>query len=77
MKKWYQSKAVWLGIFVLILSILSFLQGEAWIQEYPTAVTVIGTVVGVLTIVIRFLTGTTMKLTDKIKQKTRNLNSGS
>lgn len=56
MKEWYKSKAMWLGLITLIVSILTFVQGESWVRDYPIVVSVIGTIVGVLTIVIRYFT---------------------
>jgi len=60
-KEWYRSKAVWLGILTLVVSILSFLEGEEWIAAYPGLVAALGTVVGIATVVIRFLTKTPLK----------------
>lgn len=56
MKKFYESKTVWLGFMTSALSILTFLKGEAWIIEYPSAVSVIGVLVGALTIILRYVT---------------------
>jgi hypothetical protein len=63
MKEFYESKTVWLGLMTSALSILTFLQGEAWIVEYPVAVSTIGTVVGLLTIALRYVTKVPMRLT--------------
>lgn len=71
MKRWFQSKTVWLGILTLILSILTFIQGEEWISQYPQVVAIIGTVIGVLTIILRFFTHKSMELTVDLKNKLR------
>ena len=55
MKSIFESKIIWLGLATLLLSILTFFQGEQWIQEYPKVVAGIGSAIGVLTIVLRFL----------------------
>lgn len=55
-KKWFQSKTVWLGLLTMILSLLTFLQGESWIQQYPNIVSGIGTAIGALTVILRFVT---------------------
>lgn len=69
MKRFYESKTVWLGVATAALSILTFLQGEDWIKEYPQVVAGIGTVVGVLTIVVRYFTSASMELTNVVKYK--------
>lgn len=66
MKRFYESKAVWLGLLTLIVSILSFLQNEEWVVNYPYVVSAIGTTVGILTIIIRYLTDVPMKLTNRV-----------
>jgi hypothetical protein len=71
MKKFYESKTVWLGILMLTASILSFLQGEELIKEYPILVSVLGTVAGILTIVIRYFTEAPMRLTQEFKAARR------
>ena len=56
-KPWYLSKAIWLGILTTIASVLALIAGEEWVQQWPAIVGVMGTIVGVLTVVIRLLTG--------------------
>ena len=57
-KMFYLSRTFWLGAITLIVSLLTFFQGEAWIVAYPQIVAAIGSAIGVLTIVLRFLTST-------------------
>ena len=67
-KKWFESKSVWLGLLILILSIISFIVDEEWIKDYPKVVAILSTVVGVLTIVLRYLAINPMKATMEIKE---------
>ena len=71
MKKFYESKTVWFGVATAVLSTLTFFQGEEWVKEYPQIVTGIGAAIGVLTIVIRYLTTSSMELTRVVQQKLR------
>ena len=66
-KKWYESKAVWLGLATIALSIVTFLSGEEWVQKYPNAVAILGTAIGVLTIIVRYLTDRPMFRRSKAK----------
>ena len=68
-KKWFESKSIWFGLLTLTVSILSFLAGEEWIRDYPRVVAIMGTVVGVLTIILRFLAQRPMKATMEIKEE--------
>jgi hypothetical protein len=68
-KTWYQSKTVWLGLLTLTISILSFLQGEEWIQRYPDFVAALGTSVGIATIMLRYVSEKPMALTEKRKTR--------
>ena len=56
-----QSKTMWFAIATTVVSCLSLVAGEEWIQAYPTAVSVIGIVVGILTAVLRSVTKTAIK----------------
>lgn len=67
-KKFYESKTVWLGILTLIVSVLTFMQGEEWVTQYPKIVSAVGTAIGVLTIVLRYLTENAMALTAKFRK---------
>ena len=48
---------MWLGMLTTLASVLGLIAGAEWIQAWPGVVAGIGTAVGVLTIVIRLLTG--------------------
>ena len=50
------SKTIWVNLIVFGFSLATFLQGSDFIQQYPQAVAAIGMVVGVLGVVLRFLT---------------------
>jgi len=50
MKKWYQSKTLWLGVIVVAGGIAEYISG------LPAGVSISTMVAGVLGIVIRFLT---------------------
>ena len=52
MKKWWTSKAVWLGILMVLAAILEYAGG------LPAGTSVVQAISGVLTIIIRFLTNT-------------------
>lgn len=69
MKRWFESKAVWLGILTTTISILTFLQGEEWIQTYPMIIAGAGTAIGILQIFIRYITNTPMMLVENMKSK--------
>ena len=62
------SKTLWLAIVTTILSVLTLVQGEAWIQEYPQVVGYIGIAIGLLGIVFRFLTSMPLGAAVKIKK---------
>lgn len=51
------SKLVWLGIIEVVIAVLVFLQGDAWFGEsFPAVVAALGTVAGVLTVIVRAMT---------------------
>jgi len=52
MKKWWTSKAVWLGILMVLAAILEYAAG------LPAGTSAVQAISGVLTIIIRFLTNT-------------------
>lgn len=61
-KSWYQSRSIWLGVLTCIGSVLSFAQGHDLIVKNPTAVSVIGLIVGSLIIICRYLSVGPMNL---------------
>ena len=67
-KKWFESRSVWFGLLILILSIMSFIADEEWIKDYPRVVAVLSTATGVLVIVLRFLTTYPMQATEEIRE---------
>ncbi len=62
MKTWYQSKTIIVGIVTSVVSILALLQGQDVIKENPELVAALGTVLGVLNIILRFLTDKPVQL---------------
>ena len=67
-KKWFESKSIWLGLLTLTVSLLSLILDTDWIRDYPNFVATLGTVVGILTIILRYVTGKPMKLTMNYKE---------
>uniref|UniRef100_A0A6M3IGC6 Holin n=1 Tax=viral metagenome TaxID=1070528 RepID=A0A6M3IGC6_9ZZZZ len=53
-KKWYQSKALWLGILMVVAA------GIEYINGLPVGTTILQAVSGILTIIIRFVTKTSI-----------------
>lgn len=62
MKKTFQSKTIWFGTITAVLSALTFFQGEEWVKEYPQVAAGIGVGVGLLTVVLRFVTTKPLQL---------------
>jgi len=56
MKNWYQSKTILVNLLILIMSLTAFLTGDEFIRDYPTVVAVLGTLQGVVNIILRFIT---------------------
>jgi len=55
-KPWYKSKTFWVGTVILVAGLLSFAQDDEWIKQFPQVVKVLGTIGGVLMVVLRFVT---------------------
>lgn len=51
-----KSKTAWLGIIVLLISLGETAQGDPFVQSHPQAVSIIGTIVGALILIARWLT---------------------
>lgn len=51
------SKTVWSGIAVMLMSVLSYFQGLDMIQAVPWLVCLCGAGIGLLMIILRFVTG--------------------
>ena len=54
----YKSKTYWFGLLVFAVSLLQYVQGSEFIQQHPRITAGIGSVVGVLIVVLRFVTKT-------------------
>lgn len=55
-KGFSHSKTVWSGVLVSSLSILSYVQGLDLVANYPAAISIIGVLIGIGMIALRFLT---------------------
>ena len=55
-KNWWLSKTNWLGMLTFLISIVGFAAGTDFIKEYPEVVSVMGAIVGGLTVLLRYLT---------------------
>jgi len=66
-KKWFESKSIWLGILTVALSLATFLTNEEWVKEYPQLVAILGSAVGILTIILRYFTEKPLYLNKKVK----------
>jgi hypothetical protein len=71
MKNWYQSKTVWLGLLTLTISILTYLQSDELISRYPDIVAALGTSIGIMTILLRYVSEKPMALTRKVQWQKR------
>ena len=56
MKKWYLSKTLWVNIMTSAVAVLSYFQGVDWISAHPEVIAVLGTVIGLLNVVLRLVT---------------------
>jgi len=55
-KSFWTSKTIWFGVGTFALSVLSWLAGQDYITNNPAAVSVIGAIVGIITIALRTVT---------------------
>ena len=55
-KKWFQSKTIWLNVVTFTASGLGALAGSEWITSNPEAAAVVGGLVALCNIVLRFVT---------------------
>ena len=55
-KNWWLSKTNWFGILTFLISVVGFIAGTDFIKQYPEVVSIIGAVVGILTVILRYLT---------------------
>ena len=55
-KAWWQSKTIWVNAITLLIGVVSFLAGQEFIADHPQIATWFAMVLGLLNIVLRFLT---------------------
>jgi hypothetical protein len=55
-KKWFQSKTIWLNAVTFLASGLGALAGSDWIKDNPESAAVVGGLIAVCNIVLRFIT---------------------
>ena len=58
MKKWYQSKMIWVNMVTLGVGILAVFTGSEWIMQHPSASAILLAVSGTLNMLLRLLTST-------------------
>ena len=58
MKKWYESKSIWVNVLAFIVSSLTALTNGDWVADNPEVAAIVGGVVAAINIVLR-------KITDK------------
>ena len=59
------SKTVWVNVLTFLVAVFGLLQGQDWIASNPQWVAIIGAVVGVLNVLIRFVTHQPLTLTKR------------
>lgn len=65
-KPWYLSKTLWANAIVVVIALLGFVAGDQFpITLGPEVVYVIGFVLGILNLVLRFLTNQPITLNRK------------
>jgi hypothetical protein len=55
MKKWYQSKTVWINALVLIVGVLGYLMGHELIVDNADWVAILIAIQGAANVVLRFI----------------------
>lgn len=65
MKKWFQSKTIWLNVVTFVTSGLAAISGSEWIQNNPEAAAIVGGLIATCNIVLRFVTDKGLKVTTK------------
>lgn len=58
MKKWWQSKTVWVNVLTLGIGVLAVFTGSEWIMANPQASAILLAVSGTLNMLLRFFTST-------------------
>ena len=62
-KPWWQSRMVWVAVLTIVVSIIGVLQAEELIAQYPTVVAILGIVLGVANVILRFITTKAISVT--------------
>lgn len=63
MKKWFQSKTIWLNVVTFVASGLGAISGSEWIKDNPEAAAIVGGLIATCNIVLRFVTDKGIKVT--------------
>ena len=61
MKKWYQSKMVWVNTLTLLVGMVGYVAGHDIIQDNATIVAALIVVQGAVNVMLRFMTGKAIK----------------
>ncbi len=56
MKKWYQSKTVWVNVVAVLVGTVGYMAGNNVIQDYPSVVATLVALQGGLNVLLRFVT---------------------
>lgn len=56
MKKWYQSRTVWVNAITVLVGTIGYVAGNSVIQDYPSAVAALVAFQGGLNVLLRFVT---------------------
>ncbi len=62
MKSIFASKTFWTNAIIAVVSIVGYFQGADWVAVHPEAVAALGTVVGVLNVILRLITKEPVKV---------------
>ena len=58
MKKWYQSKTIWINVLTLGVGVLAVFTGSEWIMQHPQAAAILVAVSGTMNMLLRLFTST-------------------
>lgn len=59
-----RSKTIWVNVLTMVAAIVTLLIGDEWVKENPRVVAILGIVLGIVNVLLRF--GTTESLPDKV-----------
>lgn len=62
MKKWWQSKMIWVNALTVLVGVVGYVAGHNVIREYPELVAVLVAIQGGINVVLRFVTGEPIKV---------------